>query len=156
MKSETKIDGDRLQITRLFDAPRHVVFSWWASAERLQQWSGCKEAIACEVTMDFRVGGSFTQRMQIDANGRVCELVLRGKYMEIVEPERIVYELDFGNCRTTVAVQFFGDSAGTRMVLTHEGCPNELFCKTISQGTVDSFEKLELLLTEAVPAALRT
>ena len=60
MKSEVRISGNRLQITRVFDAPRHLVFSWWTEAGKLQQWSGCKEATNCEVVMDFRVGGSFT------------------------------------------------------------------------------------------------
>ena len=69
MKSEVRISGNRLQITRVFDAPRHLVFGWWTQAEKLQQWSGCKEATKCEIVMDFRVGGSFTQKMQIAANG---------------------------------------------------------------------------------------
>jgi uncharacterized protein YndB with AHSA1/START domain len=62
MKSDVKIDGKRLTVTRVFDAPRHLVFGWWTQADKLQQWSGCKEATKCEITMDFRVGGSFTQK----------------------------------------------------------------------------------------------
>jgi len=69
MKSEVRISGNRLQITRIFDAPRHLVFGWWTRAEKLRQWSGCKEATRCEVDMDFRIGGSFTQKMQIVVNG---------------------------------------------------------------------------------------
>jgi len=71
MKSEVKIIGQRLQLTRVFDAPRAVVFGWWSEAEKLQQWSGCKETTKCEVEMDFRVGGSFTQKMHIDRRGRL-------------------------------------------------------------------------------------
>jgi uncharacterized protein YndB with AHSA1/START domain len=62
MKCEISIGGNRLQITRVFDAPRHLVFGWWPQAEKLRQWSGCKEATKCEIVMDFRVGGSFTQK----------------------------------------------------------------------------------------------
>src|ERR1700688_2476 len=62
MKSEVKISGNRLQITRIFDAPRQLVVAWWTQAEKLQQWSGCKVATKCEIEMDFRVGGSFTQK----------------------------------------------------------------------------------------------
>ncbi len=58
-----------LQITRIFDAPRELVFSWWADGEKMQQWSGCKEATRCEIHMDFRVGGGFTQKMQIGGKG---------------------------------------------------------------------------------------
>ena len=35
MKSEIKISGNRLQITRIFDAPRESVFPWWSQAEML-------------------------------------------------------------------------------------------------------------------------
>jgi uncharacterized protein YndB with AHSA1/START domain len=55
-----------LQITRVFDAPRALVFTYWTQAGKLQQWSGCKETTKCEIEMDFRVGGSFTQKMNIE------------------------------------------------------------------------------------------
>ena len=38
MKSEVKMSGNRLQITRLFDAPRAVVFAYWTQTDKLQQW----------------------------------------------------------------------------------------------------------------------
>ena len=94
----------QLQITRIFDAPRHLVFTWWSHAEKLQQWSGCKETTRCEIQMDFRVGGSFTQKMQIAGKG---EFTFTGQYDEIIEPERIVYHADFGFAVTRVTVEFF-------------------------------------------------
>jgi uncharacterized protein YndB with AHSA1/START domain len=81
MKSEVKVTGKQLQITRIFDAPRRLVFSFWTQADKLQQWSGCKETTKCEIVMDFRVGGSFTQKMQITGAG---EFTFTGKYDEIV------------------------------------------------------------------------
>jgi uncharacterized protein YndB with AHSA1/START domain len=143
MKSEVRISGNRLQITRVFDAPRHLVFGWWTQAEKLQQWSGCKEATRCEIDMDFRVGGSFTQKMQIAGAG---EFSFSGTYDEIVEPERIVYHANFGHATTRVIVEFFEHGKGTRVVLIHEGCPDELFSKTVSQGTTESLDKLDSLL----------
>jgi uncharacterized protein YndB with AHSA1/START domain len=147
MKSEVRIGSNRLQITRVFDAPRHLVFGWWTQADKLQRWSGCKEATACEIHMDFRVGGSFTQRMQIAGAG---EFSFSGKYDEIVEPERIVYHANFGPASTRVVVEFFEVGKGTRVVLTHEGCPDESFCKTVSQGTTESLDKLDSLLASQV------
>jgi uncharacterized protein YndB with AHSA1/START domain len=86
MRSEVTIGGNRLQLTRVFDAPRQLVFGWWTQAEKLQQWSGCKEATRCEIVMDFRAGGSFTQKMQLAVNGGTCEFSFSCKYDEIVEP----------------------------------------------------------------------
>jgi len=145
MKSEVKISGNRLQITRVFDAPRQLVFAWWTQAEKLQQWSGCKAATKCEIEMDFRVGGSFTQKMQIAGAG---EFSLTGKYDEIVEPERISYHAEFGQAITRVVVEFFEQGNQTRVVLTHDGFPSESFCKTVSQGTTESLDKLAAMLVD--------
>jgi uncharacterized protein YndB with AHSA1/START domain len=152
MKSEVRINGNRLEITRVFDAPRHLVFGWWTKADKLQQWSGCKEATKCEVDMDFRVGGSFTQRMRIAGAG---EFSFSGTYDEIAEPERIVYHANFGQIVTRVIVEFFEQGQGTKVVLTHEACPDESFSKTVSQGTIESLDKLDsLLASQAVVPAL--
>jgi uncharacterized protein YndB with AHSA1/START domain len=145
MKSEVKISGNRLQITRVFDAPRQVVFAWWTQAEKLQQWSGCKAATKCVIEMDFRVGGSFTQKMHIAGAG---EFSFTGKYDEIVEPERISYHAEFGQAITRVVVEFFEQGNQTRVVLTHDGLPNESFCKTVSQGTTESLDKLAAMLVD--------
>jgi len=145
MKSEVKISGNRIQITRVFDAPRPLVFAWWTQAEKLQQWSGCKAATKCEIEMDFRAGGSFTQKMHIAGAG---EFSFTGKYDEIVEPERISYHADFGQAITRVVVEFFEQGNQTRVVLTHDGFPNESFCKTVSQGTTESLDKLAAMLVD--------
>ncbi|HEX4807549.1 MAG TPA: SRPBCC domain-containing protein [Bryobacteraceae bacterium] len=151
MKSEVKVSGNRLQITRVFDAPRRLVFAWWTKPEKLRQWSGCKEATKCEIEMDFRAGGSFTQKMRI---GGACEFTFSGTYDEIVEPERIIYHASFGYAVTKVTVEFFEHGKGTKLVLTHEGCPDEVFCNTVSQGTVESLDKLDsLTASQALVAA---
>lgn len=149
MKSDVNISGDRLQITRVFNAPRHLVFAWWKQAEKLRQWSGCKGATNCEVEMDFRVGGSFTQKMQIAGCG---EFSFTGKYDQIVEPEKIAYHADLGFAVTRVVVEFFESDGQTKVVLTQDGFPNEFFCNTVSQGTSESFDKLDLHLAEDATA----
>src|ERR1700729_1421479 len=146
MKSDVSISGNRLRIARVFDAPRHRVFGWWTQAEKLQQWSGCKEATQCEIVMDFRVGGSFTQKMQIAVQGGTCEFSLSGTYDEIVEPERIVYDANFGQAVVRVIVEFFEQGTSPRVVLPHEGFPDETFCKTVSQGASESLDKLDSLV----------
>lgn len=136
--------SNRLEITRVFDAPRQVVFGWWSSAEKLQQWSGCKEAVRCQVEMDFRVGGSFTQKMQIADKG---EFTITGTYEEIVEPERIAYQANLGFAITRVLLQFIEQGRQTRVVLTQEEIPDEI-AGFVSAGTEESFEKLEAVLAK--------
>lgn len=149
MKSEVKVGDNRLEITRIFDAPRQLVFAFWKKVDQLEQWWGCKDTTKLECQMDFRVGGFFTCVMQIRNTG---EFTYRGQYDEIVEPEKIAYHADFGPVTTRVVVQFVDLGAQTKMVLTQVGFPSQEICGHVSKGTTESFDKLESLLAAQVVA----
>jgi uncharacterized protein YndB with AHSA1/START domain len=144
MKSEVKMTDKQLQITRVFDAPRPIVFSYWTQAEKLERWSGCAATTKCEIQMDFRVGGSFTQKMHIEGAG---EFTFTGQYDEIIEPERIVYHANMGPGMTTrIVIDFLEQGKQTKMVLTQEGFPDQKMCKIVSEGTTEAFDKLDRAL----------
>jgi uncharacterized protein YndB with AHSA1/START domain len=147
MKSEVKVGDNRLQITRVFDAPRHLVFAFWKEVDRLQQWWGCKDTTKVECTMDFRAGGCFTYVMQITGAG---EFSYKGQYDEIIEPEKIAYHADFGGTTTRVVVEFIEQGAQTKVVLTQIGFPAQNLCAMVSQGTTEALDKLDRLLTSQV------
>lgn len=143
MKSEVNVGDNRLQMTRVFDAPRHLVFAFWKDAHLVRQWWGCKDTTKVECSMDFRVGGSFTYVMQIRGAG---EFSYSGQYDEIIEPEKIAYHADFGGTITRVIVEFIDLGAQTKMVLTQVGFPAQSICEMVSQGTDEAFDKLSSLL----------
>jgi uncharacterized protein YndB with AHSA1/START domain len=143
MKSEVMIGENRMTMTRVFDAPRERVFAAWSQADALQRWSGCKDTTKLECTMDFRVGGSFTQKMNIQGVG---EYTITGIYDEIIEPEKIAYHVDLGPATTRVTVQFIAQGNQTKLVLTQEGFPDQNLCKMVSQGTAEALEKLDQML----------
>jgi uncharacterized protein YndB with AHSA1/START domain len=149
MKSEINISGGNFSLTRVFDAPRSDVFRWWAEAEKLRQWSGCKDATSCEVVMDFRVGGSFKQKMQISVGGETCIFSFVGVYEEIIVPERLCYLADLGGGMTKVTIDFFDLGSQTKVVLHQDGFADAGSRETVSQGTRESFDKLDSLLTES-------
>ena len=64
-------------MTRVFDAPRHLVFEAWTKPEHLLQWFGPHSCplVACEI--DFRVGGAWCYTLR-GADGR--DMVMRGVY----------------------------------------------------------------------------
>ena len=146
MKSDVKINGNSLQITRMFDAPRERVFAAWKDPLKLQRWTGCKDATNVECQSDFRVGGSFTTKMHIGGHAN-CDCSFTGTYEEIIEPQKIAYQVNLGPAVTRVIVELFEEGSQTRMVLTQEGFPNEMIIKFVTQGTLESFDKLDSVLT---------
>jgi len=75
-------------ITRIFDAPRALVFKAWTDPKHLKRWWGPKMFTnpVCEV--DARVGGAWRIVMRSpDGVDYPCG----GVYREIVEPERLVF-----------------------------------------------------------------
>jgi len=143
MKSEVKIEGNRLQVTRVFDAPRHLVFGAWKDPVLLRQWWGCKDTTKVECEMDFRVGGSLSYKMNITGAG---EFSYTGQYDEIVEPEKIAYHWGFGAATMRVSVEFIEQGGRTKLILTQEGFPDQSMCQFVSQGTDEAFDKLDRLL----------
>ncbi|MBI4275605.1 MAG: SRPBCC domain-containing protein, partial [Rhizobiales bacterium] len=87
-KTETAGQRTDFVISRVFDAPRKLVWKAWTEAERLAQWWGPKGCTIRVVKLDVRPGGIFHYAMQFkpghDMWGRFI-------YREIAAPERLIY-----------------------------------------------------------------
>jgi uncharacterized protein YndB with AHSA1/START domain len=87
--SFTKVGDRELLIVRVFDAPRELVFRAWSKPEHLTRWFGPNGCTVPVCEMDFRTGGLFRIVMR-GPNGE--NYPFDGTYVEIVEPERIVFQ----------------------------------------------------------------
>lgn len=85
-----------ITITRVFDAPRELVWKAWTEPEQFACWAGCDghSVPLATIEMDVRPGGSFRWTMVNDANGD--EMHAAGVYREVVEPERLVWASQSG------------------------------------------------------------
>jgi uncharacterized protein YndB with AHSA1/START domain len=77
-----------LLLTRVFDAPRSLIFKAWTEPERIKQWWGPRGAVILSCEMDFRLGGLWRTHAKGPDGG---EFVSRWVFREIVEPERLVF-----------------------------------------------------------------
>jgi uncharacterized protein YndB with AHSA1/START domain len=75
-------------ITRIFDAPRGLVFKAWTDPEHMARWWGPKGFTNPICDLDARVGGAWRIVMRSPAG---IEYPCGGVYREIVEPERLVF-----------------------------------------------------------------
>jgi uncharacterized protein YndB with AHSA1/START domain len=91
-----------ISMTRVFDAPRDLVFEAHSSCEHLSRWWGPRryEIASCEV--DFRPGGAW-RIVHRGPEGE--EYGFRGEYREIVRPERIVWTFEFEGMPGQVSVE---------------------------------------------------
>jgi uncharacterized protein YndB with AHSA1/START domain len=90
MASESTIaavDQRLISISRLFDAPRELVFRAWTTRESLERWYAPQGCTVEFRKLDFRPGGSFHSCIR-SPEGHACWCI--GVYREIVVPERIV------------------------------------------------------------------
>jgi uncharacterized protein YndB with AHSA1/START domain len=77
-----------ITITRVFDAPRALVFEAWIDAKHLAQWWGPKGFTNPVCEFDARVGGKLRMHMRAP-DGTVYPM--KGEIRELVAPERLVF-----------------------------------------------------------------
>jgi uncharacterized protein YndB with AHSA1/START domain len=158
MRKANQIKNDKeLAITRIFDAPRKLVWKTWTECERLSRWWGPKGFTAPFCSIDFRVGGIYLACMR-SPDGK--DYWSTGVYREIVPMERIVYTDSFADEKgNVVPAMHYGMSADfplemlvtitfeekegkTKMTLRHVGIPSGADQDGARQGWSESFDKL--------------
>ncbi len=77
-----------LYLSRIFDAPRSMVFAAWSKPEHLSKWFGPRGFTMPVCEMDFRKGGKYRFNMQWpDGRPNWCE----GEYVDVAPDERLAY-----------------------------------------------------------------
>ncbi len=92
--SVSKETGRQVLITRVFDAPRDLVFRAWTDPDHLVRWyspTGCTISFR---KLELHEGGNFHSCIRTP-DGHDCWC--KGVYREIVEPERIVFSMVISN-----------------------------------------------------------
>jgi uncharacterized protein YndB with AHSA1/START domain len=156
MAKEIK-NKEAITITRVFDAPRDLVWKAWTEPEHLKRWWGPKNFTAPVSKIDLRVGGKYLFCMR-GPDGK--DYWSTGVYREIVPLERIVVTDSFADEKGNVVPASYYGMAGdfplellvkvtfeelgnkTKMVLRHEGIPSGMMRELTEAGWSESFDKL--------------
>ena len=146
-----------IRITRLFDAPRHLVWEAMTKPEHVRRWWGCLDerysVPVCEI--DLRVGGKW----RFVGRGPEGDIpAFYGEYLEIDHPGRLVYteifepfpdggslvtqrlDEEHGKTRLTVTARY--DSRETRDMVIGTG---------MERGAAISYDRLEDLVQTLKP-----
>ncbi len=161
--SATESAQTELVITRIFDAPRELVFKAWTEPEHLMRWWGPKAFTSPVCKIDLRVGGKYLFCMR-SPDGK--DYYSTGVYQKIDPPNEIVCTDSFADengkvvpasyygmgedfpLELQVTVTFEDYQGKTKMTLKHVGFPpgdNQM----AEAGWNESFDKLAEILARA-------
>ena len=94
-KNEAKQVGEfEFVISRVFDAPRDLVWKAWTEPERLLKWWGPRDFEILSAKVDLRVGGIFLYHLR-SPDG--LEIWGKFAYREISPPKKLVYINSFSD-----------------------------------------------------------
>ena len=92
--NESKVAEPAFTISRVFDAPRDLVWKACTKPERMTHWWGPKGCIVRVAKMDFRVGGTYHYCMRTPDGHDIWGMFT---YREIVKPGRIIFVNSFSD-----------------------------------------------------------
>ena len=127
---------ERMVVTRIFDAPRELVWKAWTDPKYVMQWWGPKGFTAPVCQMDFRVGGKLLCCMKAPDGQEFWNAV---EYHEIVPYEKIV------------SLMYFSDPEGNKVDPAQLGIEHEAIdgaatrlCLRISETARRNLPSLEM------------
>jgi uncharacterized protein YndB with AHSA1/START domain len=144
--SETSQDSEHaLVITRVFDAPRELVFKAWAEPEQWIHWLGLRGCSGKVVQSARRPPDAYRYLMRDPEGG---DHWLHGVYRELVEPERLVFTWGWANEQwqpispeTIVTLSFEDVDGKTRLTLRHGLFESVTACDLHREGWIGSFDR---------------
>ena len=121
-ESNTALESTKSEflMTRIFDAPPSLVFRVWTEPQHLVHWYGPRGFTLPSCKLDLRPGGAWRSCM-LSPEGR--EYWVRGVFLEIVEPKRLVFTYAHENedgapgHETLVTVTFAEQGGKTKLTL---------------------------------------
>jgi uncharacterized protein YndB with AHSA1/START domain len=138
-----------IAMTRVFDAPRRLVFDALTRPELVKRWLGVRggwSMAVCEI--DLRVGGALRYVWRKDSKG--MEMGMRGVFREIAAPQRFVHSETFDDpwfpgeaLDTTVLVEQGGKTTLTTTVLYESQEIRDGVLKSgMERGVAESYDVL--------------
>ena len=149
----TTPSDNEVRMTRLFDAPRHLVFEAMSKPEHVKQWWGRLgegySVPVCEI--DLRVGGAW-RFVNRHPHG---EAAFHGEYREISPPGRMVHTEIFEAFPDTVSVvttELTEEGGKTRLTATvwypSKEVRDMVIASGMARGAGISYDRLEDLVAE--------
>jgi uncharacterized protein YndB with AHSA1/START domain len=138
-----------MHLTRIFDAPRDLVWDTFTKAEHLARWWGPRRYAITVHEFDVRPGGKW--RVSHSDGNKTIEFF--GEYREVVKPERLARTFCFGEFPPIDEIYEFRDEGGKTKLTCTQRFANVMGRDMMAKGGAaeggrESFERLDALLEE--------
>lgn len=149
--SVTTPSDREILMTRLFNAPRELVFEAMYRPELLKRWLNGPPGWSLEFcAVDFRVGGGFRQ---IWHGPEGAEMGMGGVFREIVRPERIVrtelFDQDWTGGEALATLMLSEKAGQTELALTvlyaSQEARDGALQSGMKEGVAASYDQLDVL-----------
>jgi uncharacterized protein YndB with AHSA1/START domain len=144
-------EAKTITMSRVFDAPRELVWTVCTSPEYIPEWWGPRRMTTVVDRMDLQVGGAW-RYIQTDPKGN--EYAFNGVYKAVQAPERLTYTFEFepmaGHISTETIVFEALPEGRTRVTATTVygtiGDLEGVLQSGMEGGAVETWDRLEALL----------
>jgi len=125
-----------LTITRIFDAPRSLVFKAWTDSDHIARWWGPRGFKSDVIKNDLRPGGSY----RIHMLGPDGDHWSQGVYREVVPPERLVMVGSWADAQgnptrpETTLTLLFEDVGGKTKLTLHNAIFESVTARDLHNG----------------------
>jgi uncharacterized protein YndB with AHSA1/START domain len=146
-----------LEISRVIDAPRALVFRAWTEPQRIARWWGPRGFVTTQCGFDMRPGGAYCACMRAPDGREHCR---SGVYREIVAPERLVFTYAWEDQsgqrgpETIVTVSFAELGEKTRLTLHQAVFESADSCAAHREGWTSCLERFAEYLASQKEGAL--
>jgi uncharacterized protein YndB with AHSA1/START domain len=147
------LSGQEILITRVFDAPRDLVFQTYNDPKLLTQWWGPRYLTTRIDKMDVRPGGQW-RFIQRDPSGN--EFAFHGVYHSVQAPEQIIITFEFEGMPGHVILETvtFSELPGGKTRLIDQSVfqsvadRDGMLASGMESGATESMERLAELLAK--------
>ena len=144
------VNERELVVSRLFEAPRELVWAMWTDPEHAIHWWGPPFCPAIEMHMDVRVGGEWRHCLKSAEDGSL--LWQHGVFKEVVPPQRLMFTftwdnnpyVEFPHADTLVTLTFEEQDGGTLLTLRQIGFHAVADLEGHGGGWTGTFDRFEI------------
>ncbi|WP_164735253.1 SRPBCC family protein [Pseudoflavitalea rhizosphaerae] len=129
---------NELEIVRILDAPRELVYRLWTTAEHLEKWNAPQGCSIHYSKIDVRPGGEF---LSVVKNPAYPDCWVKGVYLELQSPERIAYTMEMSDEQGNINLPQYQNAdwpASTIVTLRFEELPENRTRLTLRQSVSEA------------------